>query len=329
MVKPTSKFGVLLPTRGVLVYADGGTPRVELNWQMAETAERLGYDSVWVGDSITSKPRLEPLTMMAALAARTHRVKIGTAVMLTALRHPVHLAHAIATADNISNGRIILGVGAGRGDNQMYVQEHAAVGVPVEERASRMEEGLRLLRALWTQEQVTSESQFYPLHEVALEPKPVQRPVPIWVSSNWVQRGLRRVAEMGDAWITNVTSAEAFRDCWQKISERAEQVGRDPDAITKCLYISVNLNTEDESMREGDQFMQAYYSRPYEAVSKQLLCVFGPPEKCVETILRYKEEGASYFIVRFASRHQMDQLATFTERVLPLVGSVRQVNPSS
>ena len=109
-------FGVLLPTRGVLVYAGRGNPKVELNWQMAETAERLGYDSVWVGDSVTSKPRLEPLTIMAALAARTNRVKIGTAVMLTALRHPVHLAHAVATIDNISNGRVILGAGAGRGD---------------------------------------------------------------------------------------------------------------------------------------------------------------------------------------------------------------------
>ena len=75
-------IGVLLPTRGVLVHAQSAGPRVELNWQMAETAERLGYDSVWVGDSITSKPRLEPLTIMAALGARTSRVKIGTAVML-------------------------------------------------------------------------------------------------------------------------------------------------------------------------------------------------------------------------------------------------------
>lgn len=317
MAQPISSFGVLLPTRGVLVYADGDRPRVELNWQMAETAERMGYDSVWVGDSITSKPRLEPLTMMAALAARTHRVKIGTAVMLSALRHPVHLAHALATVDQISNGRVILGVGAGRGDHQMYIQEHAAVGVPIEERAPRMEEGLRLLRALWTQEEVSSDGQYYPLRQVALEPKPLQRPIPIWISSNRVQRGLRRVAEMGDAWITNVPSSDTFRDCWQKIQERADQIGRDPEAIPRCLYISVNLNSEDEALQEGDQFMRAYYSRPYEAVSKQLLCVFGPPEKCIETILKYKQEGASYFIVRFASAHQMEQLARFTEKVIP------------
>jgi probable F420-dependent oxidoreductase len=317
MMEPVQNFGVLLPTRGVLVYANGGPPRVELNWQMAETAERLGYDSVWVGDSITSKPRLEPLTIMAALAARTHRVKVGTAVMLTALRHPVHLAHAVATVDQISGGRVILGVGAGRGDHQMFVQEHAAVGVPVRERASRMEEGLKLLRALWTQERVTSQGRFYPLDEVALEPKPAQPTVPIWIASNRVQRGLRRVAQLGDAWITNVPSVALFRDCRQKVQEHADQAGRDPDAIPRCLYISVNINPEEKALSEGDQFMQAYYSRPYEVISKQLLCVFGPPEKCVEAIRQYREAGVSYFIVRFASPHQMEQLDRFTRDVLP------------
>ena len=313
-------FGVLMPTRGVLVYANGGRPRVELTWHMAETAERAGYDSVWVGDSITSKPRLEPLTTMAAIAARTSRVKIGTAVMLTALRHPVHLAHSVATIDNISNGRVILGVGAGRGDNDMYVQEHTAVGVPIKERASRMEEGLRLMRALWTQDQVTSEGKFYPLHEVALEPKPVQQHVPIWISSNWVQRGLRRVAELGDAWITNIVTTEGYRECWQKIEEYAENAGRDARAIKRCLYISINIkDTEAEALRDGDQFMQSYYSRPYEAVSKQVLCVFGPPEKIVDAIHRYKAEGAEYFIVRFASGDQMGQMSRFTQEVLPSV----------
>ena len=312
-------FGVLLPTRGVLVYAGGGKPKVELNWQMAETAERLGYDSVWVGDSVTSKPRLEPLTIMAALAARTNRVKIGTAVMLTALRHPVHLAHAIATIDNISNGRVILGAGAGRGDHQMFIQEHDAVGVPIQERAPRMEEGIRLMRELWTGEEVTNPEGFYPLDKVALEPKPVQDTVPIWLASSWVRRGLRRVAELGDAWITNVPTVEVFTGCWEKISEHAQSIGRDPKSIRRCLYISVNLNTEEDALAEGDGFMRAYYSRPYDVISKILLCVFGPPEKCADAIMRYREAGADYFIVRFASPNQMEQLAKFTETVLPRV----------
>ena len=314
---PMNNMGVLLPTRGVLVYAKGGRPRVELNWQMAETAERIGYDSVWVGDSITSKPRLEPLAVMAALAARTHRIKIGTAVMLNALRHPVHLAHSIATIDNISDGRIILGLGAGRSNNQMFVDEHAAVGVPIEERAARMEESIDVLRKLWTEDDVSNPDGFYPLSGMTLEPRPVQQPVPIWLSSNWVQRGLRRVAAQGDGWITNVPSTEMFTKCWDKIEEKGQELGRDVSRIPRALYISVNLNDEDEALAEGDGFMRAYYGIPYEVVSKQLLCVFGPAQKVIDAIKRYKEAGADYFIVRFASPNQMQQLEKFTELVAP------------
>ena len=312
-----NNMGVLLPTRGVLVYARGGRPRVELNWQMAETAERIGYDSVWVGDSITSKPRLEPLAVMAALAARTHRVKIGTAVMLNALRHPVHLAHAIATIDNISNGRVVLGVGAGRSNNQMFVDEHAIVGVPIAERAARMEESIDILRKLWSLDDASNPTGFYPFDGVNLEPKPVQQQVPIWISSNWVQRGLGRVAAQGDGWITNVPSTELFTRCWGKIEDKAAELDRDVRGIPRCLYISVNLNEEAEALSEGDQFMRAYYSTPYEVISKQLLCVFGPAQKCIDAILRYKDAGADYFIVRFASPNQMEQLEKFTESVVP------------
>ena len=312
-----NNMGVLLPTRGVLVYAKGGRPRVELNWQMAETAERIGYDSVWVGDSITSKPRLEPMAVMAALAARTHRVKIGTAVMLNALRHPVHLAHSIATIDNISDGRIILGLGAGRSNNQMFVDEHAAVGVPIEERAARMEESIDVLRKLWTEDDVSNPDGFYPLSGMTLEPRPVQQPVPIWLSSNWVQRGLKRVAAQGDGWITNVPSTEMFTKCWDRIEEKGQELSRDVSRIPRALYISVNLNDEDEALAEGDGFMRSYYGIPYEVVSKQLLCVFGPAQKAIDVIKRYKEAGANYFIVRFASPNQMQQLEKFTELVVP------------
>lgn len=315
-----NNMGVLLPTRGVLVYARGGRPRVELNWQMAETAERIGYDSVWVGDSITSKPRLEPLTVMAALAARTSRVKIGTAVMLNALRHPVHLAHSIATIDNISEGRVVLGLGAGRSNNQMFVDEHAVVGVPIEERADRMEESIDALRMLWSQDDVSSPGGYYPLEGVSLEPRPVQEQVPIWLSSNWVQRGLGRVAAQGDGWITNVPSTELFTQCWDKIQEKAKEGGHDINGLKRCLYISVNLNDEDEALAEGDGFMRSYYSVPYDVISKQLLCVFGPAQKCIDTMKRYREAGADYFIVRFASPNQMQQLEKFTESVVPALG---------
>ena len=98
------------------------------------------------------------------------------------------------------------------------------------------------------------------------------------------------------------------------------EMGRDPEGIGRCLYISVNLDDDaNAALAEGDQFMRAYYSVPYDVISKQLLCVFGPPQKCIDAIRAYKEHGADYFIVRFASPDQMGQMARFTEDVLPFV----------
>ena len=107
------KFGILLPTRRLVM--EGGEPRqFQEIISLAQTAERAGLDSVWVGDSLTAKPRLEPLSTLTAVASHTERVRLGTAVLLPALRHPVHLAHQAATADFISGGRLILGAGRGR-----------------------------------------------------------------------------------------------------------------------------------------------------------------------------------------------------------------------
>ena len=201
----------------------------------------------------------------------------------------------------------------------MFVDEHSAVGVPIAERAGRMEESIDILRKLWSEDDVSNPEGFYPLNNMSLEPRPVQQPVPIWLSSNWVQRGLKRVAVQGDGWITNVPSAEMFTKCWDKIEEKSQEIGRDSHSLKRCLYISVNLNDEDEALSEGDGFMRAYYGIPYEVVSKQLLCVFGPAQKCINAIKRYKEAGANYFIVRFASPNQMEQLSKFTELVAPHV----------
>ncbi len=201
----------------------------------------------------------------------------------------------------------------------MFVDEHTAVGVPIAERADRMEESIDILRKLWALDDVSNPAGFYPFPSMTLEPRPVQQQVPIWISSNWVQRGLRRVAAQGDGWITNVPSTELFTQCWRKIEDQAEELDRDIGDIPRCLYISVNINENAEALSDGDQFMRAYYSTPYEVISKQLLCVFGPAQSVIDAILRYREAGANYFIVRFASPNQMEQLEKFTETVVPFL----------
>jgi alkanesulfonate monooxygenase SsuD/methylene tetrahydromethanopterin reductase-like flavin-dependent oxidoreductase (luciferase family) len=144
------KLGYLLPTREQVME---GKPDAASLLDLAARAEAEGFDSVWVGDSLLAKPRHEPLTLLAGVAGRVPRIELGTAVLLPALRNPVVLAHLVATLDQVSEGRFILGVGFAS-DLPNVRAEFAAAGVPFEKRVGRMMEGLRLCQALWTGEPV-------------------------------------------------------------------------------------------------------------------------------------------------------------------------------
>ena len=173
------RIGYLLPTREQIME---GRPDAAPLLALAERAEALGYDSVWVGDSVLARPRHDPLTLLAGVAGRVPRVALGTAVLLPALRNPVLLAHQVATLDQVSEGRFILGVGIAR-DVPNIRAEFAACGVPFEKRVGRMMEGLRLCRALWSGEPVDWDGR-WPVSG-ALAPMP-HRPggPPIWIGGN-------------------------------------------------------------------------------------------------------------------------------------------------
>src|SRR5580765_8229321 len=174
------KLGYLLPTRerGMEGHHETG-PLLAL----AEKAEALGFDSIWVGDSVTARPRHDPLTLLAAVAARTTKAELGTAVLLPALRNPVLLAHQVATLDRIAEGRLILGVGIAS-DVPNIRAEFEAAGVPFDKRVGRMVEGLALARALWTGKPVDWDGRWQVKASV-LGPTP-HRPggPPIWVSGS-------------------------------------------------------------------------------------------------------------------------------------------------
>src|SRR3954452_5512724 len=156
-------IGYLLPTRErVMVGRHDAASLLAL----AERAEALGYDSIWVGDSVLARPRHDPLTLLAGVAGRVPRVALGTAVLLPALRNPVLLAHQVATLDQVSEGRFILGVGIAR-DVPNIRAEFAAASVPFEKRIGRMMEGLRLCRALWTGQPVDWDGR-WPVHQGVL-----------------------------------------------------------------------------------------------------------------------------------------------------------------
>ncbi len=310
-------FGVLLPTRGVILQARD-VPDLSPIFDLAQAAEDTGYDSVWVGDSILAKSRMEALTTMGALAARTRRVKIGTAVLLAALRHPVMLAHALATLDVLSAGRIIPGIGVGRSE-PLLEHESENCGVPFKARATRLEEGLEIMKRLWTEPTVDFAGQIFTLNKVELLPRPVQKPrPPIWLASNLVERGLKRVALQGDGWITNVPSPDTYRQCWEMIEGYARAAGRDPGGLTKILYLTVHAGSDGRKAREeGSQFLANYYHKAPGEMEKLLVTTMGSPEECLKTIASYRALGVSTFIVRFAAVDQLGQLKLWSAQVLP------------
>src|SRR5919201_7136290 len=160
------RLGILIPTRGV-VMESARRPAVEECWAMAREADQAGLDAVWVGDSVVWKPRLEPLTTLAYLAAITSRVRLGTAVLLPALRQPVILAHQIANVDQLSRGRVVLGLGVGW-SLPSAEREWAACGADHKRRVRRLEEHVRTWRALWRGEPITHRRQDFQLtqHEI-------------------------------------------------------------------------------------------------------------------------------------------------------------------
>src|SRR5215468_11183110 len=155
------RLGILIPTRGAVMQSERRPP-VDEGWDMARHADEAGYDAVWVGDSIVAKPRLEPLTTLAYVAAMTRRVRLGTAVLLPALRQPVVLAQQIANLDQISRGRLVLGLGVGWSLPSAEL-EWAACGMDHPTRARALEEQIAVWRALWSGDPITLEGRGFVL----------------------------------------------------------------------------------------------------------------------------------------------------------------------
>ena len=198
----TVKLGYLLPTRERVMVGVHDTDRI---LELGDLAEQVGLDSVWIGDSLIAKPRHDPLTLLAAIAARTSRLALGTAVLLPMLRNPTLLAHQLATIDQISHGRFILGVGTAR-DAPAIRAEFEAAGVPFEKRIGRMLEGLRLCRALWTGEPVDWDGR-WKLDAATLAPLPFTPGGPkIW-GGGGVPAALKRCAVNFDGWFPSGPAA--------------------------------------------------------------------------------------------------------------------------
>jgi alkanesulfonate monooxygenase SsuD/methylene tetrahydromethanopterin reductase-like flavin-dependent oxidoreductase (luciferase family) len=294
------RLGYLLPTRENVMQ---GHPQASPLLALAERAEGLGYDSIWVGDSITARPRHEPLTLLSAVAARSKRAELGTAVLLPALRNPVVLAHGIATLDQISEGRFILGVGIAS-DVPNIRAEFVACGVPFEKRVGRMLEGLRLCRELWRGQPVDWDGRWQ-LQKASVGPTPYRAGgPPIWIGG-MVRPSLERVGKLYDGWFPNAPDAEHWRRQWGEIHQIARDAGRDPGQLTGAVYLTLTID-DDTARAEArmNQFMETYYGQPAAAMRARQANYAGPADGAVEFLAAFARAGASHLVLRFAGDHE-------------------------
>jgi len=283
--------------------------------QLAERAEALGFSSVWVGDSLTARPRIDALTTLAAVGARTRRVRLGTAIFLAALRNPIMLAYQLASLDWITGGRIDLGVGYGRPKEPAAEHEFKILGLDPSARMKMSEELIQVMRRLWLENDVSYAGKFTSFEHVTIEPKPVQpKGVPIWIASNNVEPGLKRVARLGDAWINNIKSPDIFAECWQKIRAYAADAGRDPSLIHPSIYFTLAAGGKD-AVIEGQTFLAQYYNRSYEAVANAMLGVTGTWDEVIDWMEKYVEAGARTVVLRFAANDQLRTLEACADAV--------------
>ena len=245
------KFGVTIPN----------------NWGVADPAqvlafgplaEELGYDSVWVMDHLFNngyirerlddRPYYHPLATLSHLSATTKRVLLGTSVLVLPYHNPVELAKYTATLDQMSGGRVILGVGVGA-----MTEEFAALGIPLSDRATLTNECIAVMKELWTNPAPTYHSQRWNFDDLRFSPKPVQQPhIPLWIGGS-SPGALRRAGRVGDGWHPSGVGPEDYALSRQEVRRRAEQAGRNPEALVWSARVEVEAHGGPSSDRAASR----------------------------------------------------------------------------
>lgn len=319
MSQGNASFGFLLPTREMVM--NQATPDFDQIIDLSERVEAHGFDSVWVGDSITARPRLEAFTTLAAVATRAQRVKLGTAVLLPALRNPVVLANEAANLDLLSKGRLILGLGIATKAPSVEA-EFTACGVNIQRRIGIFEECVALLRRLWTEPSVTFNGKHFQLNDISLGLRPYRESgIPMWIAGS-VDNALRRTARLGDGWFPNPPSPQTFAEQGQALDGFAAEAGKKAQSLHRAVYTTLNIN-EDVARAEQEMrtFIEGYYHAPFDVMTKRQSVCFGTVDTCVTWLKDFMAAGAQTIVVRFGCPDQVGQLERFTKDIMPHVSA--------
>jgi alkanesulfonate monooxygenase len=293
------------------------TPDIDAILAYAERAEALGFESLWAWDHVILGvdpcfPILDAVGTLTAIAVRTTRIGLGTGVLVLPLRNPTVLAKALGTLDVVSKGRLILGAAAG-----WYAREFDAVGVEFKRRGRLFERNLEILTRLWTEDRVTLRADEFNLREAVMRPRPVQRPRPPILIGGYVDAVLRRVATMGDGWLTYFYTQESYTRGWRKIEAFAREAGRDPAALTGTNQLAILVGA---SRAETEAPMRRWLETEWDvaAWSESTIehAIRGSVKECVEQLRAHVATGVDRLIL-IPYRYQPEQVELIAREILP------------
>ena len=335
----TLGFGVNLNNREPLIAPGYGMPQL---LDLSQTVEGLGFDSVWVGDSLFSKPRYEAISLLSALSQRTRKVKLGTACLVTSPRNPLYLALEWATLDILSNGRTIFGCCAGNPEVGVR-REFEAVGLDFDKRFRIFEEGLQILRDLWIDGKTSFKGETYKYDDVAffsgteMGPlMPIQTPPPFWVVSNprlvtnaadekmvrTMKNACRRILKYGEGWMTccRAQHPEELVEQLGYLDDVAAETGDDASRLVISYQVTLNIGDSEDAARSAfGQYISQYYPELSKAMDLSNWGPVGTPEQIVEWFRTFAKAGVDHFICRFGSLDQFGQVERFARDVLPVL----------
>lgn len=297
------RFGISIPQ----AFADGTFDPVGQR-RFLTRAEELGFESAWTQEQfLGTYPQLSPLEVLTYAAACTEQIRLGCAVFVSPLHHPIHLAKTLASVDQLSRGRLEVGLGVG-GRREVF----SNFGIPLEDRVARFEEGLAVMRALWTESGVELDGRFWQLRDAGIEPKPFQKPhPPVWIGASH-PNAVRRAVRLADGFFGagSVTTAQ-FTEQMEVVRDELRAQGRDPGDFptAKRVYVAVDDDVDRAHDRLAVGLQRLYGLAPgsdYTAVA-----VFGPLDACLQGLRDVVDAGAQRLVLTpmFDHLEQMEQLA--------------------
>jgi probable F420-dependent oxidoreductase len=328
------KFGVSIPTcrEGLVYRAPFATSRDIV--RISEVAEDLGFDAVWGNDHITTQNYIkdkasrsnfyEPITTLSYIAGKTRSVKLATGVLALPLRDIVILAKQVSTLDVLSEGRLILGVGLGA-----YREEAESLGIRSKDRRDMLDEGIIAMRELFTHSPASHHGKHFKFTQIDLQPKPVQRPFPIYPGGNSTS-SIRRAAELGQGWIPAALTPNEILEGYKMLEYFSKKAGRDPRSIEIVPEISTTIDLSQG--RAIERYRRSPWADHWKslrkttmksqtsAISHEERGFHGTPREIAKRIERYAHTPVRGFMLTFTAENVdelLDSLRIFSMQVMP------------